>query len=80
MSIYASINWVIIDPGNGLSSAQRQAITWTNAGLLSIGLVEMYFSEIWIWILSFLFKKMHLKMSSAIFCQNGGHFVQEGMS
>ena len=63
--MYASVNWVIISSGNGLSPIRYQAITWTNAGLLSIGLLEMNFSEIWIWILSFPFKKMHLNMSSA---------------
>ena len=55
----------------------RQAITRTNAALLSIGLLATNFSEIWFEILSFSFKKMHLKMSSAT---NGGHFVWEEMS
>ena len=41
------------------------AITWTNAGLLSIGLLGTNVSKILIEILSFSFKKMHLKMSSA---------------
>ena len=50
--------------GNGLSPIRRQVITWTNAGLLWIGLLGS-FSEIWIGILSFPFQKMHLKMSSA---------------
>ena len=50
---------------NGLSPVRCQAITWTNAGLLSIGLMWTDFNEIWIWILSFSFKKMHLKLSSA---------------
>ena len=48
-----------------MSPVRRHAITWTNAGLLSKGLLGTSFSEIWIWILSFSFKKMHLKMSSA---------------
>ena len=51
--------------GNGLLSIQRQAITWSDAGLLSIELLGTNFSEIWIGILSFSFKKMHLKMLSA---------------
>ena len=55
----------IIGSDNGLSPIRSQAITWTNASLLSIGLPRTYFSEIWIWILSFSFKKMQLKMSSA---------------
>ena len=56
---------VIICSDNGFSPIRHQAITWTNADLLSIGLLGTYFSEIWIWILSFSFKKMQLKMSSA---------------
>ena len=45
-------------------SVRRQAITWINAGLLSIGLLGTNFSEIWIWILSYSFTKIDLKMSS----------------
>ena len=37
---------VIIDSCNGLSPVQRQAITWTNAGLLSIGFTITNFFEI----------------------------------
>ena len=59
------MNWVITGPGNGLSPIRRQAITWTNAGLLLIGLLGTYFNEIWIGILTFSFKKMPLKMLSA---------------
>ena len=29
----ASVNWVSIGSGNGLSPVRRQAITWANAGL-----------------------------------------------
>ena len=29
--IYASVNWVSISSGNGLSPVRRQAITWTIA-------------------------------------------------
>ena len=50
---------------NGLSPIRHRAITWTNAGLLTIGLLGTNFSEIWIVILSFSFRKMHLKMLSA---------------
>ena len=49
--INASENRVSIDSDNGLSPVRRQAITWTNAAVLSIGLLGTYFSEIWIWIL-----------------------------
>ena len=49
----------------GLSSGRRQAIIWTNAGILLIGPLRTNFSEILREIHSFSFKKMHLKMSSA---------------
>ena len=55
----------IIGSDNGLSPDRRQAIIWTNAGLLLIGPLETNFSEILIEILTFSFKKMHLKVSSA---------------
>ena len=44
---------------------QLMVITWTNAGLLSTGLLGTHFKEIRIGILSFSSKKMHLKVSSA---------------
>ena len=49
---------------NGLSPGRRQAIIWTNAGILLIGPLETNFSEILIEIHTFSFKKMHVKMSS----------------
>ena len=58
---------------NGLSPGRRQAIIWTNAGILFIGPSETNFSEIVIGVFSF--KKMYLKMSSA----KGGHFVSASM-
>ena len=54
----------IIGSDNGLSPGQRQAIIWTDAGILLIGPLGTNFSEILIEILTFSFKKMHLKMSS----------------
>ena len=36
----------IIDPDNGLSPGQRQAIIWTNAGILLIRTLGTNFSEI----------------------------------
>ena len=54
----------IIGSDNGLSPDRRQAIIWTNAELLFIGPWGTNFSEILIEILTFSFKKMHLKMSS----------------
>ena len=55
----------IIGSDNGLSPGQRQAIIWTNVGILSIGPPVTNFSEILMKILSFSFKKMRLKVSSA---------------
>ena len=64
--IYASMNRDSIGSGNGLVPNRGQAITWTNADLLSIGPLGTNFSEIQqIEILSFSFKKMQLKLSSA---------------
>ena len=50
---------------NGLSPGRRQAIIWNNAGILSIGLLGTNFSDILIEILTYSFKKMRLKVSSA---------------
>ena len=55
----------IIGSDNGLSPGRRQAIIWTNAGILLVGPLGTNFSEILIGIQLFSFKKMHLKMSSA---------------
>ena len=54
----------IIGSDNCLSPGRRQAIIWTNAGILLIGSLGTNFSEILIEISAFSFKKMHLKMSS----------------
>ena len=54
-----------IGSDNGLSPGRRQAIIWTNAGILLIEPLGTNFSEILIRIQAFSFKKMHLKMSSA---------------
>ena len=55
----------IIGWDNGLSPGRRQAIIWTNAGILLIGHSGTNFSEILIEIVTFSFKKMRLKVSSA---------------
>ena len=55
----------IIGSDNGLSPDRRQAIILTNAGILLIGPLGTNFSEILIEILTFSFKKMRLKGSSA---------------
>ena len=54
-----------IGSDNGLSPGRRQAIIWTNAGLLLIEPLGTNFSEILIEILTFSFKKMRLKVPSA---------------
>ena len=58
----------IIGSDNGLSPERRQAIIWTNAGILLIGPLGTNFSEILIEIQTFSLKKIRLKMSSAKFC------------
>ena len=65
----------IIGSDNGLSPDRRQAIIWTNAEKLLIGPLGTNLSEILIAILTFSFKKMHLKVSSV----KGGHFVLPSM-
>ena len=53
-----------IGSDNGSSPGRRQAIIWTNAGILLIGPLWTHFSEILIEIPTFSFKKMRLKVSS----------------
>ena len=57
-------NLTIIGSDNGLSPGRRQAIIWTNAGILLIGPPETNFSEMLIGIHTFSFKKIHSKMLS----------------
>ena len=54
----------IIGSDKGLLSGRCQAIIWTNAGILLMGPLGINFSEILTKIYTFLFRKMHLKMSS----------------
>ena len=54
----------IIGSDNALSPSRRQAIIWTNAGISLIRNLGTNFSEILSEINTFLFKKIHLKMSS----------------
>ena len=58
----------IIGSDNGLSPERRQAIIWTNAGILLIGPLRTNFNEILIEIQTFSLKKIRLKMSSAKCC------------
>ena len=53
-----------IGSDNGLSPGRRQAIIWTNAGILLIPSLETNFSEILSQIHIFSVKKMNLKMLS----------------
>ena len=57
-----------IGSDNGLSPGRRQAIIWTNTGILLIGPLGTNFSEILIEIQTFSLKKIRLKMSSAKCC------------
>ena len=68
----ASVNWVSIGLDNGLLPVRRQAITWTNAHLLSIRPSGTNFSEIWIKIQNFHSRKSSWKH----WLQNSSHFVQ----
>ena len=54
----------IVGSDNGLSPGRRQAIIWTNVGILLIGPLGTNFSEILMGIHKFSSKIMHLKMSS----------------
>ena len=58
-------NLTIIGSDNGLSPGRRQAIIWTNAGILLIWPLGTNFNDISIEIITFSFKKMRLKVSSA---------------
>ena len=53
--LYASVNWVSIESGNGWAQMRREAITWTNANYLSIGPLGTNFSENWMKIQNFSF-------------------------
>ena len=55
-------NLTIIGSDNGLAPGRRQAIIWTNAGILLIGPLGTLINEIFITIHTFSFKKIHFKM------------------
>ena len=55
----------IVGADNGLSPGRRQATIGTSAGIMLIGSLGTNFNEILIEILTFSFKKMRLKVSSA---------------
>ena len=67
--------FTIIGSGNGLSTGRRQAIIWSNARILLIRTSGTNFSEIFIKIDTFSFKKMHfnsLGPGDAIWQQRSG--------
>ena len=74
--MYAWVNQVSIGSDNGLSPGGRQAIIWTNTGLLPIGPLGTNFSEILIKLQNFSYTKMHLNTPSA----KWRPFFQEEMS
>ena len=55
---------IIIGSDNGLSPWRRQAIIWTNAGILLIEPLGTNFGDILIEIYTLSFEKIHLKMST----------------
>ena len=63
--IYTSVNYTIIGSDNGLSPAWRQAINWTNAGILLTVPLGTNFSEILIAIKTFPLTNLYLKVLSA---------------
>ena len=56
--IHVSVQRANIGSDNGLSPVRRQAIIWINAGILSIGQLGTSFSEFFIEMEIFSFKKM----------------------
>ena len=60
--IYTSATYATIGSDNGLSPVWHQAIIWTNAWILLIGLLLTGFNEIFIKIHAFSFAKIHVKM------------------
>ena len=57
------VSKLTIGSDNGLSPGRRQAIIWTNDGILLIRTFQTHFSEMVSKIHTFSFKKMHFKMS-----------------
>ena len=72
----------IIGSDNDLSPGWRQAIIWTNAGILLIGPLGTNFGENLIEIYTFSFRQMHLKMSSgklSPFCLGLNVLIQQNI-
>ena len=72
LHIYASVNWIIIGSGNGLSPVRRQGITGTDADLLSIGSSGTNFSEIRVKIQTF-----HKNAFKNVFCETAAILSRE---
>ena len=70
------MNRVSIDSDNGLWTGRRQAIIWTNAGILLIQTLGRNVREILSEIYTFSLKNA----IENVVCQIGGHFVQGEMS
>ena len=66
---------IIIVSDNGLSPGRRQAIVWTNAGILSIGPLETNFSDKLDEFYIFSSRKCNWKYRLEI----GGHFISASM-
>ena len=66
----------IIGSDNGLSPGRRQAIIWTNAGILLIGTLGTNFSEILSNVIHFHSRKCIWKCR----LENGGYLVSASMS
>ena len=62
--IHTSVKYDFIGSYVGLSPVRRQAIIWTNAGLLAIGTPWTNFRDFLFEIQTFSFKLMHLNMLS----------------
>ena len=67
--------YVSVGSDNGLSPVRHQAITWSNAGLLSIGPLGTNFSENRIEIQNFFIRENTFEN---VVCKIGGHFVRGG--
>ena len=65
-SLFYSWIFVNIVSHNELSAAQRQAITWSNADLLSVGLFETNFDEILMAVEAFSLKKLRLQIELSL--------------
>ena len=73
-------NLTIIGSDNGLSPGRRQAITWTNVGILLIGPMGTNFSEMLIEIHTFSFENVVWKMAAILSRPQCVNHIQRGPS